>query len=1459
MKKQPPAVHELMAHDAFVRALARSLLSDANLADDAVQETYAAALTSPPDRIGSLRAWLGTVVRNAARMIMRGESRRSGREHAVARGERVPSTAEAAMRLELQRFVVEAVGSLDEPYRDVIVLRFFEDLSPTEIARARGIPVETVRTRLRRALATLRGRLDAKHGGDRRSWTLALLPLTLVRPAATAAVLGGVLAMSAKMTAVLAVLIVVGAWLAITTLSPDPAPPSPFGADAARSGSAEEPADIETTASPGSVRTGAVFGLVTRNGKPVSARVAAVALRKVDHRGLHRGNLRGMRARVTAAADEGLFESPGRGGAALADGSAGADGRYRLTGLPPGGYRIEAVAADGARGVSIIDLREPGAEAAVDLRIAGGALTFTGRAVWVDGKPFVGFVAATQGGDAAAAPGGDTRPRCFLPTDENGRFSISGLHPGLIGLSFAIPDRFMAESLPVRIPRDEGGEFVVDEALRRVRGRVVCARSGEPVPNAVLNAWSWWGRYRTVHGRDRTGPDGRFEVLLEPGTRRLGVRAPGYVSRQWPLPHRNDESVIRLTPSPSIDGTVVTDADGAPVPGIAVHTLTLKRREASTGRHVVTDADGRFAFSEAASDPVMVFALGGGFVSQGLSDVRANGANPLAFSTGEGETVSLDLRVIPAASVRGQVLDANGTPARGVTVAALLDLPYDENWWPYVSAAGARGVTDESGSFTIATLIPDVPYRFRALPPRGPIGEAGPVAGASGECLDLSIRLPAHRRLVVDVTEAGTGDPVAGALVRVVVKSRGSCDEHQGPWVTSADGRVVILAAPAEPLGVWLTHRDYACSGGIEPISVPGSEDPEADCALSITLARGLDVSGRVLRHDGTPLTEGTVSAHWRGARSAGPTYKSRTFAPVDVLDGSFRISCLPKGSYSLRVTKPDGSYHDHPGTIEAGTVDVSIELAESASPPPVEGSLTCRVLDDRGRPVPNGTVLFHLYAKEPFVHATTHQGWVRAGVGRTSGPATSGHRWIEVLPTVGEDGRRLAGVLAGPFSIENVNPIVRLAPGVTVTGVVVMPDGSGARGARVTAMPIKPASEMNVSIRTVHVEVFTDVGGRFVMGALAPIAYHIEVVPPLGFQAPPPLMAVGGQDGLRFELTAGIAPMLTLLDPDGRPVPGVVALVRPAGPDHGGRAVDMHPSRTGLAGRLRLPTLDPHAIHHLELTPPKDRLDLQPLVIEEWRATSVTLTFAEGFAIRGRVVDDSGQAVPKCRLMARIGDERRHRYFQVGDDGSFEIGHLPPGPVWLRVDSRRCRPVTVPAGTSDVRLVVETTLSLTVRIEDCPADAFGLMYLWDEDRELTRHPDPVSVRGKGEVRLEGLIPGKRYTLWYRRDELRCVFESGIPANRGEVKVRLRPGGIIQGRLTLPEGAERVAISAQNGWWSGGGTIQPDGAFEIRGLPFQRLRIYAWAEVGERRFRARAEAEPGATVVLTLEEVESVE
>jgi RNA polymerase sigma factor (sigma-70 family) len=71
-----------------------------------------------------------------------------------------PDPALTSLRAERDAGIRAAVGRLDQPYREVIALRFFGELSLDEIARQTGRPLGTVKTHLRRGLIRLRSAVE---------------------------------------------------------------------------------------------------------------------------------------------------------------------------------------------------------------------------------------------------------------------------------------------------------------------------------------------------------------------------------------------------------------------------------------------------------------------------------------------------------------------------------------------------------------------------------------------------------------------------------------------------------------------------------------------------------------------------------------------------------------------------------------------------------------------------------------------------------------------------------------------------------------------------------------------------------------------------------------------------------------------------------------------------------------------------------------------------------------------------------------------------------------------------------------------------------------------------------------------------------------------------------------------------------------------------------------------------
>src|SRR5689334_8026356 len=170
------SLDSLLAHEPFVRAVVRDLLRDEHRVQDVLQETWIRALQAGPDQGGSLKGWLAKVARRLALDQRRGTARLERRERDAARNEALESVDALSARLEAQREVVDAVLALEEPYKSVVLLAYYEQLAPQAIAERLGRSPATVRSQLSRAHEILKRRLDAHHGGDRSAWAGVLLP-----------------------------------------------------------------------------------------------------------------------------------------------------------------------------------------------------------------------------------------------------------------------------------------------------------------------------------------------------------------------------------------------------------------------------------------------------------------------------------------------------------------------------------------------------------------------------------------------------------------------------------------------------------------------------------------------------------------------------------------------------------------------------------------------------------------------------------------------------------------------------------------------------------------------------------------------------------------------------------------------------------------------------------------------------------------------------------------------------------------------------------------------------------------------------------------------------------------------------------------------------------------------------------------------------------------------------------
>ncbi len=278
MDRSAKDAEQLLSHVDWARRLARSLVADSNRADDLVQRTWVAALERPPGEDVPLRAWFAGVLRNLARQDRRSDDRRVARERAAARDDVLPSADESLDAIARQKMLMGAVLELDEPYRSVIVRRYFDDVPPREIASELGIPVKTVKTRLARALEKLRERLDREHGSDRGAWMALFVPWVQAHGPAAA---GGLL-MNAKIKAAIAVALVAGTIAAVVHFTSLETPiaehAAPAMADAPLLDASELPADELADSGEISLERTAVANAPAPAAKPIETPAAPTSL-----------------------------------------------------------------------------------------------------------------------------------------------------------------------------------------------------------------------------------------------------------------------------------------------------------------------------------------------------------------------------------------------------------------------------------------------------------------------------------------------------------------------------------------------------------------------------------------------------------------------------------------------------------------------------------------------------------------------------------------------------------------------------------------------------------------------------------------------------------------------------------------------------------------------------------------------------------------------------------------------------------------------------------------------------------------------------------------------------------------------------------------------------------------------------------------------------------------------------
>lgn len=138
------------------------LMDDRSSADDLTQQAFIRLLTFSGDVPDNLRAWLFTVARNLAYDYFRSAHKRHENSLDFTDGadlmlsESADTPEQTRIFADEQQTIARLLQSLPPEQREVVILRFYHDLSLQAIAEVVSVPLGTVKSRLFHALKKLK-------------------------------------------------------------------------------------------------------------------------------------------------------------------------------------------------------------------------------------------------------------------------------------------------------------------------------------------------------------------------------------------------------------------------------------------------------------------------------------------------------------------------------------------------------------------------------------------------------------------------------------------------------------------------------------------------------------------------------------------------------------------------------------------------------------------------------------------------------------------------------------------------------------------------------------------------------------------------------------------------------------------------------------------------------------------------------------------------------------------------------------------------------------------------------------------------------------------------------------------------------------------------------------------------------------------------------------------------------
>ena len=145
-------------YSRLVYSISLRVLKEPSLAEDVMQEVLMQVWRSPGGFIaqrGSMGAWLAVVARNRSIDVLRRRAHQEPLE-ALTVAEQPRSMLRSVEDELLMNQVRSVVMQLPEDQQNSLQMAYFDGMSHTEIAERTGIPLGTVKTRIRTGLSAVR-------------------------------------------------------------------------------------------------------------------------------------------------------------------------------------------------------------------------------------------------------------------------------------------------------------------------------------------------------------------------------------------------------------------------------------------------------------------------------------------------------------------------------------------------------------------------------------------------------------------------------------------------------------------------------------------------------------------------------------------------------------------------------------------------------------------------------------------------------------------------------------------------------------------------------------------------------------------------------------------------------------------------------------------------------------------------------------------------------------------------------------------------------------------------------------------------------------------------------------------------------------------------------------------------------------------------------------------------------